>query len=184
MNILIYGAIFIFKIIEDALATLRIIVISKSKKKLGSILQFIVTLIWIILTGTVLMGLQKDILKAIAFAFGSLFGSYLGSVLEEKIALGTNAFLVEVNLDSSLNLIQNLKNNGFQVSRLKSDNDGKVDVQTITSTFAGYFPNEDPKYSVVVITPNISQNNGTNDTMYYGASKITKELTSFLADNY
>lgn len=126
MNILIYGAIFIFKIIEDALATLRIIVISNGKKKLGSILQFIVTLIWIILTGTVLMGLQKDILKAIAFAFGSLFGSYLGSVLEEKIALGTNAFLVEVNLDSSLNLIQNLKNNGFQVSRLKSDNDGKV----------------------------------------------------------
>ena len=126
MNILIYGAIFIFKIIEDALATLRIIVISNGKKKLGSILHFIVTLIWIILTGTVLMGLQKDILKAIAFAFGSLFGSYLGSVLEEKIALGTNAFLVEVNLDSSLNLIQNLKNNGFQVSRLKSDNDGKV----------------------------------------------------------
>ena len=49
---------------------------------------------------------------------------------------------------------------------------------------AGYFPNEDPKYSVVVITPNISHNNGTNDTMYYGASKITKEITSFLADNY
>ena len=73
---------------------------------------------------------------------------------------------------------------GTSESFYDSDNDGKVDVQTITSTFAGYFPNEDPKYSVVVITPNISHNNGTNDTMYYGASKITKELTSFLADNY
>lgn len=73
---------------------------------------------------------------------------------------------------------------GTSESFYDSDNDGKVDVQTITSTFAGYFPNEDPKYSVVVITPNISHNNGTNDTMYYGASKITKEITSFLADNY
>ena len=73
---------------------------------------------------------------------------------------------------------------GTSESFYDSNNDGTVDVATITSTFAGYFPNEDPKYSVVVITPNISHNNGTNDTMYYGASKITKEITAFLADNY
>ena len=73
---------------------------------------------------------------------------------------------------------------GTSESFYDSNNDGIVDVATITSTFAGYFPNEDPKYSVVVITPNISHNNGTNDTMYYGASKITKEITAFLADNY
>lgn len=126
MNILIYLAIFIFKIIEDALATLRLIVVSNGKKKLGAILQFIVTLIWIILTGTVLMGLQKDIFKAIAFALGSLFGSYLGSVLEERIALGTNAFMVEINYEEATNLIECLEKENFQVSKIKSDNDGKV----------------------------------------------------------
>ncbi len=126
MNVLIYCAIFIFKIIEDALATLRLIVVSNGKKKLGAILQFVVTLIWIILTGTVLMGLQKDIFKAIAFALGALFGSYLGSVLEEKIALGTNAFMVEVSYDNSLNLTKQLENEKFQVSKIKSDNDGKI----------------------------------------------------------
>jgi len=126
MNVLIYCAIFIFKIIEDALATLRLIVVSNGKKKLGAILQFVVTLIWIILTGTVLMGLQKDIFKAIAFALGALFGSYLGSVLEEKIALGTNAFMVEISYDNSLKLIQRLENEKFQVSKIKSDNDGKI----------------------------------------------------------
>lgn len=126
MNVLIYCTIFIFKIIEDALATLRLIVVSNGKKKLGAILQFVVTLIWIILTGTVLMGLQKDIFKAIAFALGALFGSYLGSVLEEKIALGTNAFMVEISYDNSLKLIQRLENEKFQVSKIKSDNDGKI----------------------------------------------------------
>ena len=126
MNILIYIAIFVFKIIEDALATLRLIVVSNGKKKLGAILQFVVTLIWIILTGTVLMGLQKDIFKAISFAFGALFGSYLGSVLEEKMALGTNVFMVEVNNDKANNLIKVLKNENFRISKIKSGNGGKI----------------------------------------------------------
>ncbi len=126
MNILIYISIFVFKIIEDALATLRLIVVSNGKKKLGAILQFVVTLIWIILTGTVLMGLQKDVFKAIAFAFGALFGSYLGSVLEEKMALGTNVFMVEVNNDKANDLIKVLEKEKFQISKIKSGNDGKI----------------------------------------------------------
>ena len=72
---------------------------------------------------------------------------------------------------------------GTSESFYDSDSDGTVDVATITSTFAGYFPADNPKYSVVVITPNISHNNGTNDTMYYGASKITKDITNYLAGN-
>ena len=61
MNILVYLAIFGFKIIEDALATLRLIVVSNGKKKLGAILQFVVTLIWIILTGTPIFDSCKKI---------------------------------------------------------------------------------------------------------------------------
>ncbi len=126
MKILIYLAIFIFKIIEDALATLRLIVVSNGKKKLGAILQFVVTLIWIILTGTVLMGLQKDIFKAIAFAVGALFGSYLGSVLEEKMALGTNVFIVELNYKKALELIKILEEEKFQISKFRSSNQENV----------------------------------------------------------
>ena len=37
---LVYAGIFIFKIIEDALGTLRIIVVSNGKKKLGAVLHF------------------------------------------------------------------------------------------------------------------------------------------------
>ncbi len=120
MNILTYLLVFIFKIIEDALATLRLIVVSNGKKKLGAFLQFIVTLIWIILTGTVLYNLQKDIFKAIAFALGSFFGSYCGSVLEEKIALGTNIFMVEVNNDDANDIIKNLKD--YEIFKILNNN--------------------------------------------------------------
>ncbi|MBR2840999.1 MAG: hypothetical protein IKF01_03920 [Bacilli bacterium] len=96
MNILLYFGIFLFKIIEDSLSTLRLIVVSNGKKVFGAILQFIVTIIWVILTGSVLINFMKDIYKIIAFSLGALVGSYFGSLLEEKIALGTSGFTIKI----------------------------------------------------------------------------------------
>lgn len=121
MIYLIYFFIFIFKIIEDALATLRLIVVSNGKKGLGAILQFIITLIWIVLTGTVLMGLQKDLFKVLAFALGSLFGSYFGSFLEEKIALGMNLVLVELENKNAIKLKNVLEQKKFSLVTIFND---------------------------------------------------------------
>lgn len=73
---------------------------------------------------------------------------------------------------------------GTSESFYDSNNDGLVDVATITSTFAGFYPAEDPKYSIVVITPNVSHKEGKTNTMYFAASKITKEIVNYLKDNY
>lgn len=94
---MVYFLIFIFKIIEDALATLRLIVVSNGRKLLGSILQFVCTIIWIILTGSVLIDFMNDLWKVIAFSLGSFFGSFFGCFIEEKIALGTNSFIIKYN---------------------------------------------------------------------------------------
>ena len=120
MNILLYGAIFIFKMIEEALKTLRIIVISNGKKIFGAILQFFVTVLWIVVTGTVIMDIEKDPLKILIYALGSLIGSYIGSYIEEKIALGTNIFMVEVNDVIAGNLIKALKMKRYKINILKS----------------------------------------------------------------
>ena len=72
-------------IIEEALKTLRIIVIANGKKILGAILQFFVALIWIIVTGNVIMNIKNDPIKIFFYALGSLIGSYIGSFIEEKI---------------------------------------------------------------------------------------------------
>ena len=92
---MIYFSIFIFKIIEDALATLRLIVVSNGKKALGAFLQFICTIIWVLLTGSVLVNFTSDYFKIIAFALGSFIGSYMGSLLEEKLAIGTNSYVIK-----------------------------------------------------------------------------------------
>lgn len=73
---------------------------------------------------------------------------------------------------------------GTSESFLDTNNDGKVDTATISSTFTGFYPSEDPKFSLVVITPNISHKNGKTEAFYYGASKITKDIVNFLNSNY
>ena len=83
MNILIYILILLFKITENTLSTIRIIVIADRKKLLGAILQGTVSIIWIISTSLVVIDI-KDPIKIISFTLGAIIGSYLGSTIEEK----------------------------------------------------------------------------------------------------
>ena len=89
---MIYLFIFICKILENSIGTLRLIIVSNGKKLEGAILNFILSLIWIISTSLVV--LNNNIYKILIFAIGSLIGSYVGSLLEEKIALGNNMLFV------------------------------------------------------------------------------------------
>lgn len=89
---MIYLFIFICKILENSIATLRLIIVSNGKKIEGAILNFILSFIWIISTSLVV--LNNNIYKILIFAIGSLIGSYIGSILEERIALGNNMLFI------------------------------------------------------------------------------------------
>ena len=97
MNIPLYSMIFISKVIENALATLRLIVVSNGKKWLGAILQFLIAIVWVFVTGIVVTDIKKDPLKIVFFAIGSFAGSYIGSMIEERLALGNNMISAIVN---------------------------------------------------------------------------------------
>ena len=107
---LVYFLIFISKIIENALSTLRLIVVANGKKRLGAILQGIIGLVWIFVTGIVIIDVNKDPIKIVIFCMGSIVGSYLGSVLEEKIAMGTNMLVCVVKEMYEKTVKQILKN--------------------------------------------------------------------------
>lgn len=89
---MVYLFIFICKLLENSIATLRLIIVSNGKKIEGAILNFILSFIWIISTSLVV--LNNNIYKILIFAIGSLIGSYIGSILEEKIALGNNMLFI------------------------------------------------------------------------------------------
>lgn len=103
MNLLIYLFIFFSKIIENAIATLRLIVVANGKKMLGAILNLIISIIWIISTSLVVV--NNDLIKIIVFALGSFLGSLIGSIIEEKIAIGSNMLFTITSIDKT-NLIK------------------------------------------------------------------------------
>ena len=119
---LTYFIIFISKIIENTLSTLRLIVVAKGKKMFGAILQFIIAFVWVITTGIVVVNIKDDPLKVVFFALGSLIGSYLGSFIEEKIALGEDMLTVITNDNSSDEIIEKLSSYKYPVYKLKSEN--------------------------------------------------------------
>lgn len=125
MKFVTYFTIFIAKIIENALSTLRLIVVAKGKKIFGAILQFVIAFVWVITTGIVVVNIKDDPLKIVFFAFGSLIGSYIGSLIEEKIALGNDMINVMCDKEKSNYIIDELTKKDFLVSKINGENNNK-----------------------------------------------------------
>ena len=69
---------------------------------------------------------------------------------------------------------------GTSESYYDSDNDGKADVLTITNTFAMYAPKSNPKYSLVVVSPNVSHYNGKTNYFAYINRYISKAVSDYI----
>lgn len=119
MNITLYIIIFLSKVFENALGTLRLIVVSNGKKELGAILQGIIGLVWVIVTGVVVVGITEDPYKIVAFALGSAVGSYLGSLIEQKMALGSNMLTAIVDSNFGSVIADKIRSEGFAVTTLE-----------------------------------------------------------------
>ena len=69
---------------------------------------------------------------------------------------------------------------GTSQSFIDTDGNGVIDTETITSTFIGYAPYEEPKMSIVVTSPNSSH---PNTSVEYN-SLVTYHLTQAIARKY
>ena len=122
MNLLTYILIFIFKVIENTLSTLRIILVANGKKLFASVLQGIISIIWVISAGIVIININEDILKILFFALGSSVGSYMGSLIEEKMALGSSLITAIISDDKSNLILRTLRKKGYIANILNCNN--------------------------------------------------------------
>ena len=111
-----YFIIFISKLLENTFATLRIILIANNKKFLGAILTFLISIIWIISVSFIVFDFN-DYFKIISFAIGSAIGSYLGNILEEKLALG--CIVISFKTNNYLYFKNNFQNYETNIFKLK-----------------------------------------------------------------
>ena len=129
---MIYTIIFLLKVLENMISTLRIIFISNDHKILASILLFISSIIWILSSSITIINI--NLISILVFSFGSFIGAYLGIFLEEKIALGTYLIIsiTEVNLVDYLRfkgyIITSLKGNGINGNKYIFNPDKQIDV--------------------------------------------------------
>lgn len=106
---------------------------------------------------------------------------------DEDMSLIHEGFYYVMNRGTGLGFMnRNLKpsgKTGTSESFIDTNNDGNIDTKTLTLTMAGYFPYDNPKYSMIVICPNASHNNGSKDYIYYITSRISREITDFMFEN-
>lgn len=79
--------LFFSQVIIQGSGTLRIIYLSKGKKALGALLGFVEVLVWILAVSQIMENYNSP-LYYVVYALGFSAGTYLGGILEEKIALG------------------------------------------------------------------------------------------------
>ncbi len=73
---------------------------------------------------------------------------------------------------------------GTSESFYDSDNDGISDVKTISMSYAMFAPVDNPKYSMVVLSPHVSHTNSKVEHIAYINKHIAKEVSKILFENY
>ncbi|PLX12797.1 MAG: hypothetical protein C0598_05050 [Marinilabiliales bacterium] len=119
--------IFISRILDVSLDTLRIVFISKGDKIIAPILGFFEVLIWLIAITKIMQNLD-NFSCYIAYAGGFAAGNFIGLKIEEKLAMGIQMFRIITQKDASL-LIEYLSESGFGATSIEASGiNGKVHV--------------------------------------------------------
>ncbi len=125
--------------------------VSKGKSVFAGILGFFESLIWIFAITQLISNLTNP-LYYFAFASGFAFGTYVGVIVEQKIALGT--LLVRIISDKDCSeLISRLRNKGYGVTNLEAQ--GMNGYVNIFYTVIHRSSNDDVIRTIKDFNPNI-----------------------------
>lgn len=103
--------IFLARICDVSIGTLRIIFVSKGKRNIAPFLGFFEVLIWITAISKIMQNLDNYV-NYIAYAAGFATGNFVGMIIEEKLAMGILMIRVFAHERGS-ELVQTLNGNGY-----------------------------------------------------------------------
>jgi uncharacterized protein YebE (UPF0316 family) len=126
--------IFISKIIEVAVGTLRLILISKGYRREGTMLSFVEIILWVFVASRVIMGIAEAPIKGIVYSIGYSIGVYVGSLIEAYIAMGRVLIQAIVAKVHSESLINSLRAKGYGVTTMTAQ--GRDSEKTVLMIFA------------------------------------------------
>jgi uncharacterized protein YebE (UPF0316 family) len=103
--------IFMARICDVSIGTMRIIFVSKGKRNIAPVLGFFEVLIWITAISKIMQNLDNYI-NYIAYAAGFATGNYVGMIIEEKLAMGIQMIRVFAH-EKGPELVQLLNLSGY-----------------------------------------------------------------------
>jgi uncharacterized protein YebE (UPF0316 family) len=106
--------IFLARICDVSMGTLRVIFVSRGYRYLAPVLGFFEISIWLLAISQIMRDVN-DVSIYIAYAAGFAAGTYIGIVLEEKLSLGTVLVRVVTGRDST-NLTDALTREGYGIT--------------------------------------------------------------------
>ncbi len=125
--IVIPALIFIARVCDVSINTVRIIFVMNGKKFLAPLLGFFEAFIWLLAIRQIITNIDA-IYSYFAYAGGFATGTFLGMVIEEKLALGRVVVRV-ITQNPAEQLTAFLREKGYRYSNLDAQsNDGKVNV--------------------------------------------------------
>lgn len=142
--------IFMSRVADVSIGTIRIVFVSKGMKILAPVLGFFEVLIWLIAMSKIFQNLDNWF-YFIAYAGGFAMGNYVGLKIEERLALGYINIRI-ITQKSGLELIKQLSLAGYGVTHMEAEGSrGAVnviyciskrkDISKITSIIKNFNPN-------------------------------------------
>lgn len=125
---LLPALIFLARICDVSIGTMRIIFVSKGKKYIAPFLGFFEVLIWITAISKIMQNLDNYV-NYIAYAAGFATGNFVGMIIEEKLAMGIQMIRV-FTYQQGNELVRILNSQGFGATSVDAHG-AREDVQLI-----------------------------------------------------
>jgi uncharacterized protein YebE (UPF0316 family) len=132
--------IFIARICDVSMETIRVIYISKGIKYLAPIIAFFEIVIWLLAMEMVMNDLS-NIANFLAFAFGFAMGTYVGLVIEEKLSIGKVILRIVTTTESNDEIISFMRSENYGTTMIDatgSRGNVKMILSLVNRTEVGY----------------------------------------------
>lgn len=119
--------IFLARISDQTIGTVRLIFLSKGYKHLAPVLGFFEVIIWLITVSQIMQHLD-NVLCYVAYGGGFAMGNYIGMTIEERLSIG-NVMVRIIPRKDSQQLIKVLRESNYGVTAVPAEgSQGRVDI--------------------------------------------------------
>jgi len=127
MDIWLLGIlIFLARVVDVSVGTLRTISIVQGRTKIAFFLAFIETSVWLLVLSAVLPQVMHTPILGVFYAFGFATGNVVGIMAEKRLAMGYTNFRV-ITTKFAKEITSSLREKGFAVTTFEGEGkDGKV----------------------------------------------------------